>query len=102
MAWPKPKTKLTADLLAEAWAYVELCTAKGDVPTVEKLAITLIVHRDTLYACVFRPSPTNVGYGRPRPKRETASRSGRRGNGEYPRSSTPITSATTSSVERRM
>jgi hypothetical protein len=44
---------LTADPLAEAWAYVELCTAKGDVPTVEKLTIKLIVHRDTLYACAF-------------------------------------------------
>jgi hypothetical protein len=50
MAWPKPKRKLTADLLADAWAYVEVCTAKGDVPTIEKLAIKLVVHRDTLYA----------------------------------------------------
>jgi len=79
MAWPKPKTKLTADQLAAAWTYVELCTAKGDVPTVEKLAIKLIVHRDTLYACVFRPSPMSAmgdrgPNGRRRPGRAAAER----------------------------
>lgn len=45
-------SKITDELIAEAWEYIDSCNNIGThvlLPTVERLAITINVSRDTLY-----------------------------------------------------